>query len=96
MVLERLDFDGQTMTIPARNILNSFSARQLCPTDYIFQDFIECMSGVKSAIGIWRSIMQNKGVILNRSMASLPRVEVIGASLEIFRLVCKCCTWWER
>lgn len=56
------------------------------PADDVFQDFVECMANVKTAIGIRRSVMEYKWQGSLPSLG-LPGVKVIGTSFEVFGMI---------
>jgi hypothetical protein len=80
--LQGFQFNGQAMTVPAWNIVYSFSLAELEATEDIFQDFVQSMSGMKTAVGIWWAIMEDKWR-RRRTMVTLPGVEVIGALFDV-------------
>ena len=52
----------------------------LNPADDILRDLVQRVPDVQTPVRIWRAIMQHEG-LLGRALATLPFVEVIGASL---------------
>ena len=85
--LERLELNGQTMTVPAGNIADLLALTQLKAIDDILQDLVERMANMQFSVRIGRAIVEDEGLV-GRSFAALPGVELISASFEVFFLVC--------
>lgn len=100
-LLESLELDRQAMAIPAWSIVDSSPTRQLGAQHQVLENFIQRMSDMDCAIGIWRAIVQHELVVdlsASRcvfdggslgSVLPLPGIQVIGASraveLQLFR-----------
>ena len=53
-------FDGQTVAVPARNVLRIKASQLLGLDDHVFEHFVQGVANVQFAVGVRRAIVQNK------------------------------------
>ena len=58
--LEGFDLDRKAMTIPSGYIVDSLALTDLEPTDDILENFVQRVSNMETAIGVWWAIMEHK------------------------------------
>ena len=59
-VFDCLHLDRQTVTIPSRDKVYPTSLAALIAYGDILEDFVDGMTDVRTAVGIWRSVVKNK------------------------------------
>jgi hypothetical protein len=55
-----LEFDGQTVAIPARHIRRVESAQGFVFDDDVLEDLVECRAEMDVTVGIWRAVVKDK------------------------------------
>lgn len=76
--LERLQLDGQPMAVPAGNVADPSSLRELRPADDVLDDLVERVPDMQIAVRVRRPVVQHERLSA-RSLPPLPRIQLIGA-----------------